>query len=241
MKTNRVLIAVVAGLLWVSAPVLADWNEGDPCKMHFPQLPDPNGWDVCLVHSTLADDFKCTETGPITDIHFWYSFQQDLPSQVIRYDVSVYSDVPPGPGMPYSHPGQMLWGRSFEVGDVQQRLYGAGSQGWYCPENNYWQRPDHFNFYQANITNIQDPFIQTMNSVYWLSIRIEVQDENFPVGWKTSQNHWQDAAVWYNPTHGWEPLYDPILGGQLDMAFVITPEPSSFLLLGLATLALRRR
>jgi len=29
-----------------TGPVRADWDPGDGHKMHFPQLPDPEGWDV---------------------------------------------------------------------------------------------------------------------------------------------------------------------------------------------------
>ncbi|MCJ7578787.1 MAG: hypothetical protein MUO91_10085, partial [candidate division Zixibacteria bacterium] len=45
-------------------------------KMHFPQLPDLEGWDVYAVYpKTLADDWKCSATGPVTDIHFWGSWK----------------------------------------------------------------------------------------------------------------------------------------------------------------------
>ena len=31
---------------------LADWDEGDDHKMHWPQLPDPQGWDVAFNSAT---------------------------------------------------------------------------------------------------------------------------------------------------------------------------------------------
>ena len=34
-------VALLAG------PALADWEPADGHKMHFPQLPDEDGWDVC--------------------------------------------------------------------------------------------------------------------------------------------------------------------------------------------------
>ncbi len=49
-------------------------------KMHWPQLPDPNGWDVraCFgpdgKQKVLADDFRCTSNGLITEITFWGSW-----------------------------------------------------------------------------------------------------------------------------------------------------------------------
>jgi hypothetical protein len=45
-------------------------------KMHFPQLPDPTGWDVKA--GCLEDDWECSETGYVTDIHFWGSWHGDM-------------------------------------------------------------------------------------------------------------------------------------------------------------------
>ena len=85
MKLKLLGIVIVACLV-ITAPVLADWEPNDPVaptnhKMHYPQMPDPCGWDVkagppvlntAPVQSlkVLADDFLCTGSGPITDIHF---------------------------------------------------------------------------------------------------------------------------------------------------------------------------
>ena len=41
------------------------------------------------------------------------------------------------------------------------------------------------------------------------------------VGWKTSLEHFRDDAVWGGPDN-WNPLFDPITGETLDLAFVIT-------------------
>ncbi len=59
-------------------PGQCGWQSGDPHKMHFPQLPDVEGWDVDVTYANiLADDWKCSETGPVEDIHFWYSWLGD--------------------------------------------------------------------------------------------------------------------------------------------------------------------
>ena len=47
-------------------------------------------------------------------------------------------------------------------------------------------------------------------------------------GWKTSQDHWNDDAAWYDDVgDDWIELYDPVLEVpvSLDMAFVITSPP----------------
>ncbi|NNJ71310.1 MAG: hypothetical protein HKP10_08515, partial [Kiritimatiellales bacterium] len=53
----------------------------DPHKMHWPQYPDPDGWDVMACfheemqkQKVLADDFLCTSNGLITHITFWGSW-----------------------------------------------------------------------------------------------------------------------------------------------------------------------
>ena len=75
MNTARriVLSLIVVSLAVVVAEsARADWSEGDPHKMHYPQLPDPNGWDVNATHKKMvADDWKCSSSGLITGIHIW--------------------------------------------------------------------------------------------------------------------------------------------------------------------------
>ena len=55
----------------IAVPALADWDIGDGHKMHYPQLPDPNGWDVNLTGNKVFDDWRCGGSGPVDDIHFW--------------------------------------------------------------------------------------------------------------------------------------------------------------------------
>ena len=67
-KLQSIFMAVVI-LLSVVGVANAHWNLGDGHKMHFPQLPDPNGWDVYATSSdvnlpvVVADDWRCSETG----------------------------------------------------------------------------------------------------------------------------------------------------------------------------------
>ena len=83
MKTCKLTlcfcVAALLILLATGSAALADWDEGGPYKMHYPQLPKVDlGWDVCLCCQWLADDFQCTETGTIDDIHLWVSFKEDM-------------------------------------------------------------------------------------------------------------------------------------------------------------------
>jgi len=230
-------------------PVQADWNPGDGYKMHNPQLPDPNGWDVRFSSLTLADDWLCTQSGPIHDIHLWFSWRRDSLVTISNIHLSVHEDVPDpdGAGPAYSHPGAELWSGDFDPNGVAIRLYTFGPQGYYDPSGPVVAPPpDHFGVFQINITGITQPFVQSVGNIYWLDVRLDLVPGAPPsaaAGWKTSLNHFNDAAVWWDDQMGiWRELRDPQTGGLLDLAFVVVPEPSSLaLLLAGAGLLLRRR
>jgi hypothetical protein len=248
-------IVAIAGL--VAVPALADWNDGDPYKMHYPQLPDPDGWDVNVTRTpgvppyrVVADDWQCSESGPVTDIHFWGSWEQDVKGTIDFIDVAIYSDVPSGTEGQASHPGQVLWTQAFHQPEYTERFWGSGDQGWYDPfvDPPTWTRPDHQQTWQYNIANIPVPgaFEQVQGQIYWLAISVRLAaGPQGQFGWKTSLDHFNDDATWVDlPPSGpvpWNELRDPVTFDSLDMAFVITPEPATLLLLSLGGLALRRR
>lgn len=255
MLRSFLCLTISATLILVATPTHADWDPGDPFKMHYPQLPDPNGWDIDVTTDTVYDDFLCTQTGPIEDLHFWASWRGDLIGQIAWIDVSLHKDVPANIDLPYSHPDSLmysdpntLWFQRFLPGQFTQRPYGTGDQGWLAPSftQPQWNRPDHQQFFQINIPRIDDPFIQEEGNIYWLGIHISVQDVGTEVGWKTSLEHFNDDAVyWYtilgHPGPHWNELIDPMTGQSLDMAFVITPEPASLALITLAAMAILRK
>lgn len=195
----------------ISCIASADWNPGDAYKMHHPQEPNANGWDVCL-YNEIADDFMCTETGAIDDIHFWISYEADVNAIVNQWVISIAADV-------CGLPGNILWTWD-DSGNVNIIPYGQGLQGWYCPATAVPEPNDHSNFWQVNITEIGDTFVQQQGQIYWLIIRAVVQD--YPqkaVGWKSSTTQFFSSAMWKDPTSGWQPLSQI---GYPDMAFVIS-------------------
>lgn len=221
------IIGILVCMLLISATgvALADWKEGDGYKMHFPQLPDPVGWDVDFSNWALGDDWKCSENGPVTDVHFWISWRLNEIGQLPWIRVSIFSNNPQGPGG-WSEPLEPLWNREFLSGQFIIAGPWQGDQGWFMPPSEYWQH-DHINYYQINIKNITNPFNQTKGIIYWLVIQMPVV-QPLSVGWKTSKDDFMDNAVWGMPGN-WYPLEDPITQKPINFAFVITgkvPHPN---------------
>ena len=249
MKTAMTFVLTCAGcLVMLAAPAAADWFDGEPHKMHFPQLPDPTGWDVSgTVPNILADDWQCSETGPVSDVHIWGSWHSDIIGEIAEIRVGIYDNVPAVAGDPtsFSQPGSLLWIQSFSSTDIAViNPYGTGNQGWFDPAAGIALQNDHQLYHQINIENIANPFVQTFGEVYWLMVSLTVVPD--PVGaewgWKTSQDHFMGAATYLLPGATWKTLNDPITTEPLDLAFVITPEPTSLaLLLGCGLLMVRRR
>ena len=236
------IVAFVVGL------AQADWDPGDYHKMHYPQLPDPEGWDVRFHDWDLADDWQCSETGFVDDVHLWVSFagwnSPDVPPGVNLNAgaISIWSNIPLGPDG-YSIPGVPLWTLTGQP-TLNIRHYGTGNEGWYDPATGTYVDPDHTEYFQINITDIPDPFYQTQGEIYWLVVNATGIISEPEIGWKTSKDHFMDDAVWYTADGGgrWIELVDPITFESLDLAFVITPEPATMaLLLAGSALLLRRR
>ncbi len=230
-----------AAVAFVAAPAAADWKEGDSFKIHFPQLPDPYGWDVnaSFPMVTLADDFRCTETGPITDIHFWGSWKDDILGQLAKVHLSIHADDRTGP---FSKPGELLWSWDGEPTAIRP-VDPPSMQGWLDPATGQVMPQNHQRYFQYNITKIPRPFVQKEGELYWLDI--SATPVNGTWGWKTSRSpHYEDSAVWAPldpafPGFNWQELRGPT-GLPLDLAFVITsvPEPSSLILVGLGAAGL---
>jgi len=223
-KVRTILLAVIvaAGLGQVA---LAHWDPEDGHKMHYPQLPDPHGWDVCLRPMAVADDFMCSGTGPVNEIHFWISWKDDLVKPVPAWHLSIHADAD-------GRPGRALW--HFREGKVTLRYEEPSTQGWLCPcapeEAEKVIADNHTKYAQVNITEIEEPFRQEEGTVYWLVIRahMPLREEGIvqpEVGWKTSLEHFRKPAMWrrwpMNTTGaGWD-VVAVSSAEQIDMAFVI--------------------
>jgi len=226
-----------------AAPVQheCDWNPGDPHKMHHAQEPDlqDTGIDVDMSWTSLADDFKCSETGHITDIHFWGSFRDDcLPPggpASLTLQVTIYSDIPATADR-HSMPGDPVWGpRTFEPCTYSVRRMKDGPEGWYDPATEWYEANNHQQAYQYNIcVNDDEAFRQEKGTIYWLAIEYIVDvpgiEPEYTFGWKTTMIDlaWNDDAVYRLAAGGWAEMFYPdghrYQGESLNLAFVITGE-----------------
>jgi hypothetical protein len=241
---KRLLILVVTALVVAvtNVPSAADWNPEDGHKMHFPQLPDLNGIDVAFAPPLLlADDWQCSQSGPVEDIHFWFSARGDwldpaipLEQQISNIHLSIHSNIPDpdGQGPLYSMPGDLLWQRDFSAADVQIIRFVAGLQAWWNPATGAYIPDDHQFIWLCNVTNIDIPFYQKEGEIYWLDVQMEAAGE---LGWKSADLfsypepytgvHFEDDAVWQIDPPAWGELrypVGPLEGQSMDLAFVIT-------------------
>ncbi|MCX6831769.1 MAG: thrombospondin type 3 repeat-containing protein, partial [candidate division Zixibacteria bacterium] len=221
---------VFALLALVSAN--GDWDLGDDHKMHFPQLPNPMGWDVNATQPmVLADDWMCSQTGWVKDIHFWGSWLHGMDGQIVAFQLSIAEDIPFGPGVPYSRPGETLWDKQIPalLPFVTVRGPYSGPEGWYDPSIAMILPNDHQTYYQYNVT-LPDSlwFWQKEGTIYWLNISAIILGPPGPQwGWKSTLNRWNDDGVWAQWGNlNWMEMREPLEPMQsLDLAFVITGGP----------------
>jgi len=200
------------------------WSPGDDHKMHFPQLPDASGWDVMACKGQiLADDWQCSETGWVTDIHFWGGWKLDNIGTINGFWVKVYGDVPADPPQnPYSKPGELLWEGYFAEADFSsEEFVQVDDESWWNPSNGSRVEQSSPRYYQYNIClDEQTRFWQEAGSVYWLSITADVAELTTEWGWKSTTDHWNDNAVWAAPeSFDWIEVWEP--APPLGSAFAI--------------------
>jgi hypothetical protein len=242
--TKRLLLLAAATVLAFAASASADWDPSQPYKwVQYPDL-NPTGMDVnaCEPYYLLADDFLCTKTGPITDIHIWGSWYHDvlpegLPTAV-GFTLSIHEDIPESLSQTgYSMPGDILWIEDFTPGEFGVQVWADSlTEGWLEPPDVYepfgdsvcWQ----YNFFIDDSLAFIQQGTEEQPVVYWLDVQAHPLDTQAWFGWKTSRDHWNDDAVWGT---GPEPYYGswfeltypdghPYYPESIDLAFVITGE-----------------
>ena len=187
----------------------------------------------------LADDFPCTNTGPITDIHLWGSWQNDQVDSGASFVLAIWSDVPNDPLTGTSHPGQLLWTQTFNPGDYAMCPYTSLQEGFYeiyqsgagySSLTGYSTNLDYlcFNLFPTNGFTQAGTAAAPTN--YWLSVTEQASPGvQLYFGWKSSAQAYNHQAVWgysfyvtdpANATN-WTPTVDPVSSGALNLAFKI--------------------
>ncbi len=222
-------------------------NLHDGLKMHYHQWPDTTqfGVDVCVMEELdytriVADDFLCTEDGPINSIHIWGSWYNDAPGP-LSFELGIWSDNPTGPSG-WSEPLTLLWQKQFIPGEYNESIYYDTPNGewWYDPCTGEFVFPGDFIVWEYHfIIPDTSAYMQEAGTIYWLSVRAYFEEpllEQF--GWKSSVNHWNDDAVYqcFYPTDPWTEMIYPFghpfnQSGEehvsMDMAFYIDCHPSN--------------
>ncbi|MGQ9650719.1 MAG: DUF7901 domain-containing protein [Phycisphaerae bacterium] len=193
---------------WSQPPVLYDGPGHNPQPVFY-------GWDEkSLYHlgpPILADDWRCSDPRPVTDIHWWGSFigwtQPDPPQMPDAFHIGIWTDVPAGANERFSHPGRLIWEQYCTDFTWNFAGYDHDPRGQVeneaCFQFNQYLNPDEY-FYQEPGPD---------GNIYWISIAAIYQNlpPAHPWGWKTRPHFFQDDAVriWavFDPTGliGWPP------------------------------------
>ena len=168
------------------------------------------------VSRLIADDFECTQTGPITQVYLWGSWDYDSgsgspPGSVKNFKLYIFSDDPVGdgpskdddPDNEYSKPLKVLWTGDFnefavkEYSTIKETYFWDPYKSYLGNSNRIWQ-------YVINIpeeTAFNQQGSEDRPKVYWLGVVADVDGEAPDFGWNTTdpKSHWNDAAVALDP------------------------------------------
>jgi hypothetical protein len=130
-----------------------------------------NGMDVWASQGlVLADDFVCTNSGLVTDIHIWCSWLDDYVDPNTSIWLGIYDDVPATNGP--SHPGNLKWQQWFSPGQYIQGRYTTDFEQFYDPTSLSPLGTDtnmyYYCFYPTNAFHQQGTASQPQ--VYWLAV-----------------------------------------------------------------------
>jgi len=256
----RPLLAVTLGFLALAGiQARADWPGNNTNLTKWAQFPDRwAGFDVLAGQPPtatggpaqaiiLADDFKCTVTGPITDLHLWTSWLGMVSETAaspprIPITLGIWTDEPSATNadgiVTPSQPGKQLWSQTFAPGQYYVRPWSSAQEQFWSPDpapqgtilgqdHLIWQ----YNFYPDAAKAFTQTGSLSAPVIYWLSMTAGAatsQTGRF-FGWKTSTNQLLDNAVFGHlnadgfPVGDWQELLAPTTPKRsLDFAFAVT-------------------
>jgi len=212
-----ILLLGSTGLLAAEGGTGCDWQSGDLHTMHWPQLPDfgTTGSSVSLAGAVLADDFLCTSTGYIREVHLWASFVDDRApkegSDALTVELRIYADSP-AIGQQGSQPGGLLWTQTFGPGQYTAQEVHDGPEDWYDPASEIHLPDNHRKAYRYSFCIASNPFYQQERNTYWLAVRVASSSVNYSLGWATTprRQRWNgDAMCLPTGQFAWTPMAYP--------------------------------
>jgi len=152
-------------------------------KWHQPPTVNPSfpgkfyGWDersAYLGPQFVGDDFRCYDDRPISDIHWWGSYQgwageQPPPLAPLGFHIGLWTDVPASPANPFSHPDEMIREWFVLRSELNERMVGVdlllGGGGvetcfqydFVLPQGQWFWQPDNQRVYWITIAALYQP------------------------------------------------------------------------------------
>lgn len=178
------------------------------------------------IERTLATDFECIVTGPITQVTVYGSWKDDIIGTATLIHLSIHDDIPAAVSPTgYSMPGDLRWERNFSEFEVS--VFAVGEPGWWWDPYLNSLKPLSTSTIWQYIINIPESqaFLQEGTSsdpvIYWLDVYVEAYGGEF--GWRTTEDHRIDDAVYYlNDDPYWfelrYPPPHPREGDSIDLA-----------------------
>lgn len=201
-----------------------------------------NGWNEASMFGgpqITADDWVCTTTDPVSDVHWWGSWlgwgERTPPALPDAFHIAIWTDVPVGVE-PFSHPGQVLW-------EYYAATYSWEFVGWDFDPRDPMMPPEACFYFECDIPQAQWFHQEGAQTIYWVSISAlySTQPTEYVYGWKTTPRvdslAPDDAVAIWDPLmpipgsvyNGGGPLWWPTPQDSWDTAFILTsksPEPT---------------
>lgn len=218
--------------------------HGVPSKWEQPPDKTMNGVDVGSTNTenimTLADDFLCTRTGPITGITVYASWLNDSMEPNSLFFVGLWSDNPTNQSNPFSKPATLLCEYPMMPGTYTVEPYFTVNPGeWFYDPAMQFVEPNadrmiwKYYFPLSSYLNLCT-VTQTEGRVYWVSVQWRSMEPT-PAGswgWKSSSTHYNDDAVWsldVQDPYIWQelryPAPHPYAPLSMDLAFAVDTGP----------------
>jgi hypothetical protein len=197
----------------------------------------------------LADDFRCEQSGPVTEIVIWASYLQDVRiDEPLRFNLAFYEDLPASQSPTgYSMPEGPIWNRYLEP--VKEEMVGHFEEPFFDPNLNEIVGADWTLWKYTFAIDPADAFYQEAGNIYWLGVHhsfdlngdgtVDLGDSQllsqhgWAFGWKSAEGVWNDGAVWTDvssmgtggeiqpPEGSWNQLLRPQMEEPFDLAFAL--------------------